>query len=171
MTYNIHPIFVHFPIALLFLYSFVKILPFKRWFPRVAWKDIERALLLVGVLGAFAALATGETAEHLVGPNRELVNMHSTFATLATWLYGALLVGEILSVINPIFLPKISSPGVTKFAQALEKLLCNNGFSKLLAFCALIAIFVTGLLGGVMVYGTTADPLAPTVLSILGITL
>jgi hypothetical protein len=28
----------------------------------------------------------------------------------------------------------------------------------------------TGLLGGVMVYGTSADPLAPIVLKLLGIT-
>ena len=98
--YNIHPLLVHFPIALLFLYSVIKILPFKRWFPKIAWRDIERVLLLVGVLGAFAALATGDTAEHLVHPNRQLVDAHSTFGAVATWIYGALLVGEFAAVIN-----------------------------------------------------------------------
>ena len=58
MTYNIHPLFVHFPIAFLFIYSLIKIVPVKKWLPKVSWKDIERVLLVVGVLGAFAALSS-----------------------------------------------------------------------------------------------------------------
>ena len=169
--YNIHPMLVHFPIALLFLYSIIKILPCERWFPAIAWKHIERALLLVGVCGAFLALATGESAQHLTHPNRQLVHMHSFFAGLATWLYGALLAGEFLAVGNPLILHKISFAPAVKLAVALEKVLCNNGFSKLLAFLALIAISLTGLLGGVMVYGVSADPIAGAVIKILGITL
>src|SRR5665213_2786655 len=98
MAYNIHPILVHFPIALLFVYSIVKILPFEKWFPTVAWKHIERVLLLVGVLGAFAAYTTGETATHLFHPNRQLVHAHANFAGTATFLYCVLLGGEILAV-------------------------------------------------------------------------
>ncbi len=169
MQYNLHPLFVHFPIALLFVYSIIKILPVSRWFPKVAWKDIERALLVFGVLGAFAALATGDAAEHAMSPDRKLVNMHSTFAGLATFLYGALLAGEFLAVVNPLVLTKINITVVTKLFTELEKLLTNKVFSKLLAFCALIAITVTGLLGGVMVYGASADPLAGFVLKLLGL--
>lgn len=168
-SYNLHPIFVHFPIALLFLYSIIKILPCERWFPNVAWKHIERALLLVGVFGAFAALATGDTAEHLFHPNRRLVDAHSTFAAAATWMYGALLIGEFLAVVNPKILPKISSSALRAFLSGLERFLCNRVFSKIVAFLALVAITVTGVLGGAMVYGATADPMAGIVLKLLGI--
>ena len=171
MTYNLHPLFVHFPIALLFLYSIVKIVPGDRWFPRVAWKHIERALLLVGVCGAFLALSTGETAEHLVRPNHQLVEMHSLFATISTWLYGALLAGEFLSIVNPMILPKIRSSVVVKILALIEKILTHKAFSKILALFGLVAISVTGLLGGVMVYGVSADPIAGTVLTLLGISL
>jgi uncharacterized membrane protein len=172
MTYNIHPIFVHFPIALLFIYSLVKILPVRRWFPKVNWHDIEVFTLFFGVLGAFAALATGDTAEHLARPNRALVDMHSNFAGLATGLYGALLAGEIARWFNACALSM--KPGLAtlkKLTVLLEKILCNKTLSIILAVLALIAISVTGLLGGVMVYGTSADPFAAGLLKILGITL
>ncbi len=170
-TYNIHPILVHFPIALLFIYSVIKILPFKKWMPSVAWRHIERALLLLGVFGAFAALATGDLAEHLSHPNRALVEMHSTFATIATWIYGALLLGETASVIRSDFGVKIRSSMLLKKIAFIERILCDRIFSKILALAGFIAITVTGLLGGVMVYGTSADPLAGFVLKILGLQL
>jgi uncharacterized membrane protein len=172
MTYNIHPLLVHFPIALLFLYSVIKILPMQKWFPKVAWRDVERVLLLIGVLGAFAALATGDTAEHLVHPNRQLVDAHSNFATVATFIYGALLVGEIAAVFNT-YTDRINASWqwLLKVSQFIEKILCNKAFSIILAIAGFVAISVTGLLGGVIAYGLTADPVAPFVLKLLGITL
>lgn len=172
MTYDIHPIFVHFPIALLVIYSIIKVLPLKTWFPNVAWKDIERILLVLGTLGAFAALATGEVAEEISRPNRQLVEAHSTFAGISTWPYVALLIGEIIELVSgrqSIF-GKIPS-SIQNAILFVKKILTNATFSKVIALLALVAISVTGLLGGVMVYGTTADPFAKIVLSLLGISL
>ncbi len=172
MTYNIHPIIVHFPVAMLFVYSIVKILPLKKWFPSVAWKDIERLLLLVGVLGACAALITGETAEHLVRPNHQLVEAHSTFATIATYVYGALLAGEFAAIINAKnYIYGKSWQWVSAILRLVERVLCNKVFSVILAIAGFIAISVTGMLGGVIAYGLTADPIAPLLLKVLGITL
>lgn len=168
-NYNIHPIIVHFPIALLFVYSILKVLPLKRWFPNGAWKHIKRALLFFGTLGAFAALSTGELAENFTHANRALVEAHSTFATIATWIYGSLLAGEIASIIRSEYGTKINSSFVLKCLSWIERIFCQHFFSRILAIVGLIAITVTGLLGGVMVYGTTADPLAGIVLKILGI--
>ncbi len=170
MTYNIHPLFVHFPIALLFIYSIIKVLPLEKWFANVSWKHIERALLVFGTLGAFAAMTTGEIAESLSKPNHQLVEMHSTFASASTWIYAILLVGEILAITLPLlqnFLLKI--PAVNKFLLFIHKLITDEVFSATLAFLGLVAISITGLLGGVMVYGTSADPVAGIVLNILGI--
>ncbi|MEI8062348.1 MAG: DUF2231 domain-containing protein [bacterium] len=171
MTYNLHPIFVHFPIALLFLYSVIKILPLKTWFPKIAWRDIERALLFFGVLGAFAALATGDTAENLVHPNRQLVNAHSNFAAVATWLYGALLFGEIAAFLNVFYGTQNKKyKFISTTLVFIEKVLCNRIFSTVIAFIALVMISITGLLGGVIAYGVTADPFSSVVLKLLGIT-
>jgi uncharacterized membrane protein len=173
MVYNIHPIFVHFPIAMLFVYSVIHILPFNKWFPKFAWKHIEFVLLVVGVLGAFAALATGETAEHMVRPDHTLVEYHSTFASIATWLYGILLVGEIAYYWNRVAATVGESirlvQYINKLSTFIEKYLQKGWISKTLALCALIAIVVTGILGGVITYGVTADPFAVYLLQILGI--
>lgn len=138
-----------------------------RWFPRVAWRDIERTLLVVGVLGAFAASTTGEIAEELVRPDHALVEMHSLFAGISTWLYGALLVGELAAWLRNRFqtMPKV----LTQITLVLDRVLCNSVLSRIIALAAIIAISVTGLLGGVMVYGTSADPIAGFVLKILGL--
>lgn len=169
MIYNIHPLFVHFPIALLLVYSLIKILPLAKYFPNVAWKHIERALLVFGVLGAFASMTTGETAEHLTNPNEKLVETHAFFASFSTWVYGLLLAGEILSYLNVSFIPRLQTSIITKLTFNLERLLTHPILSKVLAFVGFIAISVTGMLGGIMVYGVTADPLAPMVMQILGL--
>jgi uncharacterized membrane protein len=169
MSYNIHPIFVHFPVALLFVYSVVKILPLQKWFPQIIWRDIERMLLVVGVLGAFASLATGETAQHILQPNRQITHMHSLFASAATWCYGLLLAGELLLVLIPIILPKMRMPKVTAWLVYIQTILTSTLVSTSLAFIGLVTLSVTGVLGGVLVYGTTADPIAGIVLKLLGI--
>jgi uncharacterized membrane protein len=171
MTYNIHPILVHFPIAMLFIYSVIKILPFKKWLPAVAWRDIERVLLVVGVMGAYAALATGEAAENSARLNRQLVEVHALFATLATWIYATLLVGEIAAFINTKQYQYKSLQWISPIVHFLERILCNERFSYIFALLGFIAISVTGMLGGVIAYGLTADPLAPLLLKVLGITL
>jgi len=152
MTYNIHPIFVHFPVALLFLYSVIKILPLRKFFPKVFWKHIERVLLVAGLLGACAAIYTGTIAKTLVQPDRELVRAHITFALSSTAVYSLLLFFEIIAVLRPKYLD-----------------LTNGKISKLLALAGIICISVTGMLGGVMVYGLSADPLAGPLLKLLGI--
>ena len=169
MTYNIHPIFVHFPVALLFVYSIIKILPLKKWIPSVAWRDVERVFLLVGVLGAFVALQTGEIAEHLVRANRDLVEMHSTFANISTWIYGILLAGEIFDVLNTYAVPKSNSEKLKYYFSSVKGILTKFAIPKTFASLGFIAISATGMLGGVIAYGVSADPLAPILLKILGI--
>ncbi|MCX6753094.1 MAG: hypothetical protein NTW62_01995 [Candidatus Nomurabacteria bacterium] len=172
MNYNIHPIFVHFPIALLFIYSIIKVLPVKKWLPDIAWVQIERALLFFGVGGAFLSLGTGDMGEHLYRSKRQLIEIHSTFAGIATFLYGALLFGEIVSVLNNSYqniISKIKSEKIKGLLIKLEDVLCHKNFSKILAILGFIAIFVTGILGGAIVYGTTADPIAGFILNIFGL--
>jgi uncharacterized membrane protein len=171
MAYNIHPLFVHFPIALLLMYSLLKVLPLHRWMSSISWKPIQNTFLFVGVLGAFAALQTGEIAEHLAKPNRQLVDMHSLFATASTWIYAALLVGVILAWVTPLLVLKGTMPRLTSALVFIQRILTNRAFTVVLAIVGLITISITGLLGGVMVYGISADPVAPMVLKLLGIAL
>ena len=171
MTYNIHPLFVHFPIALLIVYSAIAIIPLRKWIPQFAWRQIGQVVLLIGVLGAMLASTTGEIAEELVRPDHALVEMHALFANASTWIYGILLAGEVLFYLNPALQKK----GILSFLYPLltwvEKVITQRGITVLLAILGLVAISVTGLLGGVMVYGVSADPVAPFVMRLLGLSI
>lgn len=169
MTYDIHPALVHFPIALLFLYSVVNLLPLQKWFPKVSWKHIEVVLLIVGVVGAIAALSTGEIAEEITQPDKQLVEMHSTFAGIATLLYGLLLSGEVLSFLTTTNIFRLKIPKINAFFIFVQKILTHRIVSFILAALGLIAITITGILGGVIIHGVSADPFAATVLNIFGL--
>jgi uncharacterized membrane protein len=171
MTYNIHPIFVHFPIALLFLYSLIKIFPFKKWFPKVSWKHIEILLLVVGVLGAFTADYTGGIAKHLLkpAPNRQLLEIHSLFAEISSVIYSAILLGEMLYFFTPWINTKLKSVQINSLLLFIQDILTSPLVSNVLAILGLVAISITGLLGGAIVYGISADPFAVIVLHLFGI--
>lgn len=171
MTYNIHPLFVHFPIALFVVYSVLTILPLQKWIPKFAWKQIRQVILLLGVLGAVVASSTGEIAEKLVRPDHDLVEMHALFAAASTWIYGVLLAGEIMSCVNDFLKKKEVLTSVIPFLVWIEKLIMHRFVTVLLALLGLVTISVTGLLGGVMVYGVTADPIAPLVVKLLGLSI
>ncbi len=169
MAYNIHPLFVHFPIAFLLLYSLLKTLPFERLVPRFAWREVQLVVLVFGVLGAIVASATGEISEHLIQPDRQIVEMHSLFAATSTWIYGLLLLGELLTRMNPWITRKFPSMGLPRLFRFLESTLTNRVLSVVFAIVGLLTISLIGLLGGVMVYGASADPLVPSILKLLGI--
>lgn len=166
---NIHPIIVHFPIAFLVIWSFCEILPVSRWFKSVNWQPIKNLLVLVGFLGGWVSQITGEQAEHLVGRS-QIVETHSFFAGASMFIFGIFAFEFVILFLKTKFIDLYSRLGfVSKIIDWCLDLLQNKLFRFILALLGLIAIFITGLLGGVLVYGPTADPLAPFVLKILGL--
>lgn len=166
---NIHPLVVHFPIALLLVYSVITLLPVKKWLPRIAWDDVATVLLVCGFAGAFVSLQTGEIAADLTRPDRDLLEAHEFFANATSWMYGLLIVGKVLVFIQTrSFFSKVP-PFFQKGIASLGALLTHSTIVILLALFGLLALFLTGALGGIMIYGTTADPLAPSILKVLGI--
>lgn len=173
---NIHPIIVHFPVAFLFIWSLCEIFPVEKWFSNTNWKSIKNFLVIVGFLGAVVARATGENAEHLLGVSdqnfRNLIETHATFAGASTLLFGIFAIEIVLRFLISRFEIYYSKLGILKnLIDFILKALEIKVIRIILAICALIAIFTTGLLGGVIVYGPNLDPLAPYVLKILGISL
>ena len=167
MEYNIHPIIVHFPIAFLFLYSLIVILPVNRWFPSQSWLFVRILLLTLGFLGLLAATSSGEVAEDFTKGSHDVIEMHEAFANASVWLYGLLLAGELLPFLERKILRYIRS--LAPLFTFLNNILRNRIIIWVLALAGLGSLLLTGMLGGILVYGTTADPLAPLLLNILGI--
>ncbi|KHO51327.1 MAG: hypothetical protein QT04_C0044G0036 [archaeon GW2011_AR11] len=67
MPLNIHPIFVHFPIALLSLYAVMVLIRFRKVMGLPYWSYAKAILAIAGTLGAFAALQTGSLVGALPG--------------------------------------------------------------------------------------------------------
>ncbi|MFA6519590.1 MAG: DUF2231 domain-containing protein [Candidatus Paceibacterota bacterium] len=165
---NIHPLFVHFPIGLLVVYSILEIIAY-------AWPSVRRQtwlfpvnafLLFAGVLGAFMALITGGIAEELIeGSARSyILELHSPIASATTILYfflaGAYIVrifdrngwgNQMVGMVNPFI-------RIWNFKKYVAHLILDTWFLPVLALLALIGMTVTGALGAAIVYGPNADP-------------
>lgn len=56
---DIHPVTVHFPIALLTVYGLMELVWSKRLKKEQAWFYVKASFLILGVISAYAALSTG----------------------------------------------------------------------------------------------------------------
>lgn len=168
---NIHPIFVHFPIALLTLYALLEILRF-RFIQRVPGMfSIKAFLVIIGSLGAFVALQTGELVEDAFRSGsstvRQLIETHSAVATSTFVIFGLLALAYIISLFNTYAAQSSFTRFVSQnpFLASVWRILSNAaGFIMrpsvlvILAVLGLLAVTVTGALGGAIVYGPDADP-------------
>lgn len=169
MSYNLHPIFVHFPIAFFLLYSLLRILPLEKRFPRSDWRLMRIIILVAGLLGAWLASATGDMAAELIHPNRNILEMHESFANASVFIYFLLFVGEMAKVLPSDWLKRLRLSFLEPLWKVVVDILSPKWFLVLFSILGALSIAMTGLLGGAMVYGTSADPLTAPVLRILGL--
>lgn len=169
MNYNIHPILVHFPIALLLLYSLLRLFPWPKKLGNVDWQVPRIAILALGLLGASLASSTGELAAHLVRPDRQILGAHELMASATSWIYAIALVGEAALFVKREWFDNKYLSWFNPILSIIKKLFSTRLLFAILSVVGAAAITLTGLLGGVMVYGTSADPIAAPVLKLLGI--
>jgi uncharacterized membrane protein len=167
---NIHPFFVHFPIALLAVYSVLE-LSASVWpaLRRRPWLFAVRAFLLfAGSIGALAALATGGIAEDLIRHTSNyayIIKVHSTFAAVTTILYLILVAAYLVRIFdvkgwgdrivgtNRFFMWSWN------FKKRFWYSILDSWLLPFIALLALIGIIVTGALGAAIVYGPNIDPI------------
>lgn len=93
----IHPMIVHFPIALL-ITSVVFDLLATRWRPG-SFREVSFYTLIAGLLGAVAAVITGSLAEEQVeesGVPGWILELHETLGYATLWLFIGLLALRLL---------------------------------------------------------------------------
>jgi uncharacterized membrane protein len=188
---NLHPIFVHFPIALLVLYVLFEIgLPLKRslyrmfrwentvqyqWLMNPVWDSIKSFLVITGTVLAFPTLFTGENAEHIymsVASSPEafaqssigrLIEAHSTFAVLSVVLFSILAVGYVAEILISVF-PQ--SRTIKTTCVWIVRILAQTPVRILLALVGMGALTITGALGGAISHGSDTDPVVKFVYSL-----
>lgn len=169
---NLHPVFVHFPVALLTIYALMELVRFKKIMSKPYWFYLKAVILMVGGLGALAAYFTGNMAKFAVRqgefvvaiPNfKQVVSLHQNFAALSVAIFGILAASYLILWLNRENISRffLQKQLLMKFWQTLAKIahaFVETKFVIFLVLAGLICITITGGLGGIMVYGTSADP-------------
>lgn len=160
---DLHPIFVHFPIALLTAYSVVELFSFWRAGRSSSVFQIKAFLVIVGTFMGIFTIVTGLMAEEkFEGSDMErLVSTHEFFAITTIVLYlvlaGAYLV-RFLSV-QGVRLPDM--------LRRIADTLLHPVTSKVLALVTLCTLTIVGALGGAIVYGPESDPAVKFIYNLL----
>lgn len=162
---NIHPAFVHFPIALLLMYALFEIIRFTKRGKTPYFFHIKAILVIVGTLTAFLTLQTGDMAEESFKRSalRSLIHTHSSFATASTWIFTIIAFVYIIAWFkeSPLYQKVLGSAIGKQWAQ-LERYsleILQSPLIPLLAVLGLITMTITGALGGAIVYGPDVDPI------------
>ncbi len=168
---NIHPLFVHFPIALFTIFTLLEILPWRRFQRSQAAFAIKATFVIIGSLSSLVTLKTGELAEHALGNNasiRNLAETHSTFANAASYIYGFIALLYLITLIERYVPLGDKSPRLVSIWNRVIKI--KNYFWKRfflvpLAIIGLALITITGSLGAAIVYGPDIDPVVKFIYS------
>ena len=160
--WNLHPIIVHFPIALLTFYVGIEIAslhPKLRNNKTVYY--IKLVLLLAGTLGTIAGIVSGEAAQELVGKST-LVHTHEQFAEMTRnvfLLLSIIYIAKLYTYEKQAAVAKALPPFLQNIFTAIAKYAAKFFVPQILAVIGLFVVTVTWALGGAMVYGKTADPI------------
>ncbi len=188
---NLHPIFVHFPIALLTLYSLAELLRFRALMAKAWWFYVKASAVVVGAAAAALAYATGDSAVAAIGRNpilRPIIRAHESWAAATMLIYGLIALIYFLAFLEKegIFdslerlWARARPDGKSKILLRLTKFLrysilpsankAGEGWMVVvLALAGLAAVTVTGALGGSIVYGPNVDPVVQIVYRLLGL--
>ncbi len=168
---NLHPLFVHFPIACLILYTMIEVVSLFCRNVREKLLNTKYFLLFVGVIGTAVALQSGEIAEHLMGGESTLIETHSTFANLTHFFYMIIaVIYALMLIIQNKIGERYWTPLIAKHQQQRLTAVLTNSYTHygivVLSIIGCILLSITGALWGAISYGPDTDPIVQFVYNI-----
>jgi uncharacterized membrane protein len=167
---DLHPLFVHFPVALLTVYAVLEII--RHWTPGEGWRTARALLVIVGTAFSFASLATGEAAEHAFGKPEliDVLETHSIVANVTTWIFAILAASYLLTSLwvrssiarGPSFLARPFG-----ILSRIASTILRTPISIIAAILGFLAMGLVGALGGILAYGPDFDPITSAVYRLL----
>lgn len=146
---NLHPLIVHFPIALLTLYSGLEVVRPMTKGPH--WQHARAVLVIAGTIGAYFSLASGNIAASQYGAGaHDVLEMHERVAFLASWTYTVLAAAHLVRWAGQARLPA----GVARVVAFV----LDTPVAPVLAVAGFALLGLVGALGGILVYGQDFDP-------------
>lgn len=168
---NIHPIFVHFPIALLTVYTLLEFLRFKKLNAKSWYFYLKLFLVSAGIVGAYLAVKTGELAFKLFpsGAESKLLKTHAFWGKTSLTIFSVIAAAYVIRWVKDysgqiIFASRILSASPVKkiwrIVIVISDFVMSPYLLTLLAVLGFLAILITSALGGSIVYGPEIDPMA-----------
>ncbi len=157
---NFHPMLVHFPIALLTLYTLCELFRVKRLQENKSFQTVKKTLVIVGAITAIVARQAGEMVEEMFenGPDGNLVEMHALFGNATTIIFcliaGAYII-ELSRMRNVQTAWAIQVYGALRY---ISLSILRPAIVMIFAFAGLFAITIAGALGGAIAHGPDVDP-------------
>lgn len=168
---NFHLIMVHFPIALLTFYAFLEIFSFKRVQALPYWWYAKAIIVVAGSLSSFATLQTGLWIEPEFQFSRDVVEIHSFWAYITAIIFAILAISYLIGWISRAFPLALERQTkilpVWNVLMGIQQFVLNRYVSFVLAFGGLIAVTITGALGGAISQGPDIDPVVHFVYHLL----
>lgn len=169
---NLHPIFVHFPIALLTSYAILELIRFQKVTNLSYWFYVKASLVIIGTISAYLTLLSGQLIEGAFKQKYgDLVEIHSAWAEIATVIFSAIAVAYGISWFNKQFQYDFYKINLLKsiwhIALKLQYLVLETKLIFLLVLAGLFAITLTGVLGGIIAFGPDVDPLTKFIYKLL----
>lgn len=153
---DLHPMLVHFPIALITLYAVLECLRFRAIAQRVELFYTKAIIIVVGTIGGIVARQFGLLAARAYEGTdaMRIIRIHEFFGN------ATLIIAGIISIlyIGAWIFRSGSNLRHNKFIRLCNRITLTWRVIPL-ALAALVAVSITGALGGSLVYGETADPL------------
>lgn len=162
----LHPAVVHFPIVLLLLGAAVAVVSIfvNRW--HLTW--ISASLLVMGALGAFVAVETGEMAQEIVGQlaasSEDLLDSHQEWAERTEMTAGITAAIAIFSAALGVYSVRLNTrkvesmgnnPSVSSITRLVSRPAIPSAARAITAVAALLSCFFvyqTARRGGELVY-------------------
>jgi uncharacterized membrane protein len=167
---NLHPIFVHFPIALFTVYAALELARFRPFTDRAYLFYVKATLLLFGIVGAAIAVMTGNAIASTYASDpvmNHLVQTHRTWALITIGIFGVLSLCYLFAWLAKEKPQLANRHAAMKKTYALANQLIDSSVVPVLALLGLIAVTFAGALGGAIVYGTNVDPVVTFVTKLL----
>ncbi len=165
---SLHPLVVHFPVALLSVYAVAELVRFRRVTQQPYWFYVKATMAILGSMGALVARQTGEAIEEALeaagGQVPRLVEVHSNWSLIATWVFVVLAAAYILAWLSRSGFQRL--PWLIRIGRTSDAVL-SSWFTPPLALVGLAAVTATGALGAALVYGPSIDPVVNAIYGLL----
>lgn len=164
-SFNIHPIVVHFPVAMLMAYSIIEIISLFSQKRAAKLYTTKTIILWIGAVWGFMALQTGEWTQEFLWISGDLVHTHEEYADKTFFVYAII---TVYYIIKTMYIQQIWGKYWVNNIQAYHSQLTSFFASSVTqVIVTLIAIVwmglltITGALGGAIAHGTNnGDPVS-----------